>query len=35
MKKTLNGIDFLIKDSIVDNKRVLIFTTFANINYLA
>ena len=35
MKKTLNGVDFLVKDSIVDNKRVLMFTTSANINYLA
>jgi hypothetical protein len=35
MKKTLDGVDFLVKDSIVGNERVLMFTTSANINYLA
>ena len=32
--KVLDDVDFLVKDLIVSNKRVLIFTTSANINYL-
>ena len=34
MQKTLNGNDFLIKDSTIGHDRILIFTTVANINYL-
>ncbi|CAG8720565.1 13655_t:CDS:2, partial [Funneliformis mosseae] len=30
LKKTLNGSDFLVKDSIVNNNRILLFTTIAN-----
>src|SRR5688572_7134268 len=35
MKKTLDGADFLVKDSIVGNERMLMFTTSANVNCLA
>ncbi|CAI2195506.1 15955_t:CDS:2, partial [Funneliformis geosporum] len=35
MKRTLDGVDFLVRDLIISNKRLLIFTTSANINYLA
>ena len=35
MKKTLDSVDFLVKDSIVSNERMLMFTTSININYLA
>ena len=31
MKKTLDGSDFLIKDLTMDNNRILIFTTIANV----
>jgi hypothetical protein len=34
MQKTLDGSDFLIKDSTIGDNRILIFTTVANINYL-
>ncbi|RGB21452.1 hypothetical protein C1646_634599, partial [Rhizophagus diaphanus] len=35
MKKTLNGSNFLIKDSTLDhNNRILIFTTVANLKQL-
>ena len=35
MKKTLDGLYFLVRDSTVGNERVLMFTTSANVNYLA
>jgi len=34
-KKTLSGSDFLVRDSIVSDERVLMFTTSINVNYLA
>ncbi|CAB4402207.1 unnamed protein product [Rhizophagus irregularis] len=34
MKKTLDGSNFLIKDSTINDNRILIFTTIANINQL-
>lgn len=34
MKKILDGSNFLIKDSTINNNRILIFTTIANINQL-
>ncbi len=33
-KKTLDSSDFLIKDSIIGNDRILLFITIANIRYL-
>jgi len=33
-KKTLNSSDFLVKDSTIDNNRILLFITVANIKYL-
>ncbi len=33
-KRTLNGSDFLVKDSTIGNNRILLFTTVANIRYL-
>ncbi len=33
-KKTLSGSDFLVRDPLIGDNRVLIFTTFTNINYL-
>jgi MULE transposase domain len=35
MRKTLNGLEFLVRDTTVGNERVLIFSTFDNIAYLA
>ena len=35
MKKTLDGSDFLVRDLTVGDERILIFTTSANVNYLA
>ena len=35
MRKTLNGLEFLVRDTTVGNERVLIFLTFDNIAYLA
>ncbi|CAI2196089.1 8470_t:CDS:1, partial [Funneliformis geosporum] len=32
MKKTLNDADFLVKDSTIDDERILMFTTFTNTN---
>ena len=34
MQKTLDGSNFLIKDSTIGDNRILIFTTIANINHL-
>src|SRR5688572_20268439 len=34
MQKTLDGSNFLIKDSTIGDNRILIFTTVANINHL-
>jgi MULE transposase domain/FLYWCH zinc finger domain len=34
MKKTLNGSNFLIKDSTLGHNRILIFTTIANLKQL-
>jgi len=33
-KKTLDSSDFLIKDSTIDNNRILLFTTVVNIRHL-
>ncbi len=33
-KKTLNSSDFLVKDSTIDNNRILLFTTVVNIRHL-
>ena len=35
MQKTLNRLEFLVRDTTVENERVLIFSTFDNIAYLA
>ena len=35
MQKTLDGLDFLVRDSTIGNERVLMFTTSANVSYLA
>ena len=35
MQKTLDECDFLIRDLTISNERVLIFTTSANVDYLA
>ena len=35
MQKTLDGSDFLVRDSTIGDERVLIFTTSTNVNYLA
>lgn len=35
LTKTLDGIDFLVRDSVIDEDRVLLFTTVVNIRYLA
>jgi hypothetical protein len=35
MKKTLDGSNFLIKNLTINDNRILIFTTIANINQLA
>ena len=35
MKKTLDNANFLVKDTIIGNERMLMFTTSTNINYLA
>ena len=35
MQKTLSGLDFLVRDSTIGDERVLMFTTSANVSYLA
>ncbi|CAG8685915.1 11114_t:CDS:1, partial [Dentiscutata heterogama] len=35
LKKTLDGSDFLIKDSTIGSERILLFTTISNIRYLS
>jgi hypothetical protein len=34
LTKTLDGTDFLIKDSVIDQDRVLLFTTITNVRHL-
>jgi len=34
LKKTLSGSDFLVKDIVLDEDRILLFTTIANVRYL-
>lgn len=34
LTKTLDGTNFLIKDSVVDQDRILLFTTIANVRHL-
>lgn len=34
LRKTLDGSDFLVKDSIMDGDRILLFTTIANVRCL-
>jgi MULE transposase domain/FLYWCH zinc finger domain len=35
LQKTLNGMDFLVRDSTIGDERVLMFTTSVNVSYLA
>jgi hypothetical protein len=34
LTKTLSGSDFLVKDIVLDQDRILLFTTIANVQYL-
>jgi len=35
LTKTLDGSDFLVKNSVMDEDRILLFTTVVNVRYLA
>ncbi|CAG8666970.1 11976_t:CDS:1, partial [Funneliformis mosseae] len=35
MRVTLNGLEFLVRDSTINDRRVLMFITIANIIHLA